>query len=145
MFSRNLCRSATNFVDCRAEFEILLASSQQPASEVAATLLIPKGYYQKTSGLRSFAQSLNSILTPVLATALFAFAGIDLVIAIDLMTFAFAFVILLLFIHIPESNGSKQAEEKLLTAYWYRYSEKVRVQVRLCYFSLSVLPGSWYA
>ena len=94
----------------------LMNTIQQPASEVAATLLIPKGYYQKTSGLRSFSQSLNSILTPILATALFAFAGIDLVIAIDLMTFAIAFITLLLFIHIPEGNVSKNAKEKLLTA-----------------------------
>ena len=94
----------------------LMNTIQQPASEVAATLLIPKGYYQKTSGLRSFSQSLKSILTPILATALFAFAGIDLVIAVDLMTFVFAFVTLLLFIRIPESDASKQAKEKLLTA-----------------------------
>ena len=94
----------------------LMNTIQQPASEVAATLLIPKDYYQKTSGLRSFSQSLKSILTPILATALFAFAGIDLVIAVDLVTFAIAFLTLLLFIRIPESDVSKQAKEKLLTA-----------------------------
>lgn len=94
----------------------LMNTVQQPASEVAATLLIPQGYYQKTSGLRSFSQSLGSILTPILATALFALAGIDLVIAIDLLTFALAFVTLLLFIQIPESGVSEQAKEKLLTA-----------------------------
>lgn len=94
----------------------LMNTIQQPASEVAATLLIPKDDYQKTSGLRSFSQSLNSILTPILATALFAFGGIDLVIAIDLITFVFAFLTLLLFIKIPESNRSKQKTEKLLTA-----------------------------
>ena len=48
----------------------LMNTVQQPAGEVAATLLIPKRLYQKTSGLRSLSQSLNSILTPVLATAL---------------------------------------------------------------------------
>lgn len=94
----------------------LMNTIQQPASEVAATLLIPKGYYQKTSGLRSFSQSLNSILTPILATALFAFAGIDTVITVDLITFAVAFITLLLFIPIPESDVPKQAEEKLLIA-----------------------------
>ena len=93
----------------------LMNTIQQPASEVAATLLIPKGYYQKTSGLRSFSQSLNSILTPILSTALFVFAGIDFVIVVDLITFAFAFITLL-FIHIPENDVSKQTEEKLLTA-----------------------------
>ena len=94
----------------------LMSTIQQPASEVAATLLIPKDYYQRTSGLRSFSQSLNSILTPVLATALFAFGGIDSVIAVDLLTFAFAFVTLLLFIQIPENDTLEQESEKLLTA-----------------------------
>ena len=94
----------------------LMNTIQQPAGEVAATLLIPRGNYQKTSGLRSFSQSLNSILTPILATALYAFAGMDWVIVVDLSTFALAFFMLLLFIHIPESDAPKQAEEKLLTA-----------------------------
>ena len=79
-------------------------------------MLIPKGYVQKTSGLRSFSHSLNSILTPVLATTLFTFAGIDSVILVDLITFAFAFLTLFLFIPIPENDVPKQAEESLLTA-----------------------------
>ncbi len=94
----------------------LMNTIQQPASEVAATILIPKEYYQKTSGLRSFSQSLNSILTPILATALFAFGGIDTVIAFDLVTFAVAFAVLLLLIKIPEDKSEKQAPEKLLTS-----------------------------
>ena len=94
----------------------LMNTIQQPASEVAATLLVPEDYYQKTSGLRSFSQSLNSILTPILATALFAFAGIDSVIFVDLLTFAVAFVTLLCFIRISESDVPKPAEEKLLTS-----------------------------
>ena len=93
----------------------LMNTVQQPASEITATLLIPKKYYQKTSGLRSFSQSLNSILTPVAATALFAFAGIDGVIAVDLVTFAAAFVTLLL-IHIREGDMPKRSGEGLLTA-----------------------------
>lgn len=97
-------------------FNGLMNTIQQPASEVAATILIPKEYYQKTSGLRSFSQSLNSILTPILATALFAFGGIDTVIAFDLVTFAVAFVVLLLLIKIPEDKSEKQAPEKLLTS-----------------------------
>lgn len=81
----------------------LMNTVQQPASEVAATLLIPKEFYQKTSSMRSFSQSLNSILTPVIATAVFSLAGIDAVIAIDLSTFAAAFLTLLFFIKIPEA------------------------------------------
>ena len=45
----------------------LMNTVQQPAAEVAATLLVPKKYYQQTCGLRSLSQSLNTILTPVIA------------------------------------------------------------------------------
>ena len=61
----------------------LMNTVQQPAGEVVSTLLIPKEYYQKTAGLRSFANSLNTILTPIFAGALFALAGMDAVIAVD--------------------------------------------------------------
>lgn len=92
----------------------LMNTVQQPASEVAATLLVPKDYYQKTSGLRSISQSLNAILTPVAATSLFALAGIEVVIAVDLITFSAAFLTLLLFISIPEPEGGGQPGEKLI-------------------------------
>lgn len=94
----------------------LMNTIQQPASEVAATLLIPRECYQQTSGLRSLAQSLNSILTPILATTLFTFAGMDLVIAFDLLTFAVAFLTLLLFIRIPRCGGADEPPEKLLVS-----------------------------
>ncbi|MBD5098275.1 MAG: MFS transporter [Clostridiales bacterium] len=94
----------------------LMNTVQQPAGEVAATLLIPKELYQQTSGLRSFSQSLNSILTPVLATALFAFAGMGWVIAVDLATFGIAFLTLWLLIDIPEAERGEKPREKLLAA-----------------------------
>ncbi|MEZ3437925.1 MAG: MFS transporter [Oscillospiraceae bacterium] len=94
----------------------LMNTVQQPAAEVAATMLIPEEHYQRTSGLRSFSQSLNSILTPVIATALFTLAGIDTVIMIDLCTFAAAFLVLLLFIRIPEPERTETAKEPLLVS-----------------------------
>lgn len=94
----------------------LMNTVQQPASEVAATLLIPKEHYQKTSGLRSFSQSFNSILTPILATAIFSFAGMEAVIAVDLATFIVAFLTLGLLIHIPEHQISKQTNEGLFAS-----------------------------
>lgn len=94
----------------------LMNTVQQPAAEVAATLLIPRELYQQTSGLRSFSQALNSILTPVLATALFAFAGIGWVIAVDLTTFGAAFLALWLLIPIPEAGAGERPREKLLAS-----------------------------
>lgn len=92
----------------------LMNTVQQPASEVAATLLIPKEYYQKTSGLRSFSQSLNSILTPIFATVLFTLGGIETVIATDLFTFVIAFAVLWVFIKIPESDKKEESKAKSL-------------------------------
>ena len=86
----------------------LMNTVQQPASEVAMTLITPKQYYQKTSGLISFSNSLVTILNPVLATAVFAFAGMDGVIFLDLLSFLLAFVVLALFIKIPGQPTRKE-------------------------------------
>lgn len=92
----------------------LMNTVQQPASDVASTLLTPEKHYQKTSGMRSFSNSLVTILTPVFASSVIAFAGIDAVIAFDLTTFAIAFLVLLLFIRIPEPEKKKISSENLL-------------------------------
>lgn len=55
----------------------LMNTIQQPASEVAMTLIIPEEDYQKTSGLRSLSRSLISILNPLIATALYSFIGLN--------------------------------------------------------------------
>ncbi len=94
----------------------LMNTVQQPASEVAATLLIPPKHYQRTSGLRSFSNSLNTILTPVIATALFSFAGMDAVIAVDLFTFVTAFAVLWLMIRLPRQERTDGQKEKLLAS-----------------------------
>lgn len=92
----------------------LMNTVQQPASDVASTLLTPEKHYQKTSGMRSFSNSLVTILTPVFASTFVAFAGLDAVIAFDLTTFAVAFLVLLLFIKIPEPEKKEIKSEKLL-------------------------------
>ena len=80
----------------------LMNTVQQPASEVAYTLITPKKYYQKTLGLQSLSRSLVTIGNPVIASAIYGFAGLDAAIAVDLVTFGIAFTALLLFIRIPE-------------------------------------------
>lgn len=90
----------------------LMNTVQQPASEVAMTLVIPEKYYQKTSGLRSLSGSLISILNPLIATALYSFAGLNGVVAVDIGSFLVAFTALLFFIRIPE-NRSGQGESVL--------------------------------
>ncbi len=94
----------------------LMNTVQSPAADVAVTLLTPEKHYQKTSGLRSLSNSLVTILTPVLATALTAFMGVEAVIAFDLFTFGAAFLSLLLLIRIPEVEKPAGKKEGMLTA-----------------------------
>lgn len=95
----------------------LMNTVQQPASDVAMTLIIPRKYYQKTSGMRSFSQSLVTVLNPILATAVFSLLGMNAVIAIDFGTFLAAFLILLFFIEIPQvSVNAAGADEPLSEA-----------------------------
>ena len=86
----------------------LMNTVQQPASEVAMTLIIPDKYYQETSGLRSLSRSLISILNPLLATALYSFGGLNGVIAVDIGSFIVAFAALLIFIRIPEKKNERK-------------------------------------
>ncbi len=90
----------------------LMNTVQQPASDVAMTMITPKKYYQKTSGLRSFSSSLVTILNPVLATALYAFAGIDIVIYVDLATFTIAFLALLFGVKLSMPERKEEAGQE---------------------------------
>lgn len=79
----------------------LLNTFQQPASDVAVTLLTPKHAYQRVSGLRSFSNSLVSVLTPVLATSLLTLTSMEVVLLVDLGSFCCAFFTLVRFIQLP--------------------------------------------
>lgn len=86
----------------------LMNTVQQPASEVAMTIIIPEKYYQQTSGLRSLSGSLISILNPLIATALYSFVGLNGAIAVDIGSFVVAFAALQFFIEIPKRQGERK-------------------------------------
>ena len=94
----------------------LMNTFQQPASEVATSALLKREYYQKVGGLRYLSSSINSILTPIITTAIMGFGGISAVIAIDLGSFVIAFFALLFFIPIPKTESQKQQEPVLQSA-----------------------------
>lgn len=75
---------------------------QTPAASVSVGLLVSQKHYTRVSGMQSFSGAMMSILTPIIATAVYAFGGLEVVLVIDLMTFAFAFVSLAVFIKIPQ-------------------------------------------
>lgn len=94
----------------------LMNTVQQPASEVAVTRVLPKEHYQRVGGLRYFSGSLNSIMTPVIATAVMGIAGMGAIVAFDLLTFAAAFLVLLFGIRIPETEEDGEEQEKLMAS-----------------------------
>lgn len=82
----------------------IMNTVQQPASDVAVSLLTPKSQYQRVAGMRSFSNSLVTVLTPVIATSVLAFTSIEIVILFDLTTFFIAFITLLFFVRIPQTK-----------------------------------------
>lgn len=80
---------------------------QSPASAVAIGRIVPKEKLANVSGMNSFSGNLISVLTPVLASFLFALKGLRLILMIDLCSFVLAFLVLLLVISVPETeNGT---------------------------------------
>ncbi len=114
----------------------LMNTVQQPASDVSMSLITPEKYYQKTSGLRSFSNSLVTILTPVIATVILSFFGITAVVLVDLLTFLAAFIVLLLFIRIPDAAENAQKKEPVLKAAkgGLRYLNENRLVLKLILF-----------
>ena len=66
--------------------------------------------------MRSFSNSLVTILTPVFAASITAFAGLEAVIIFDLITFSLAFISLLFFIRIPPVENKQVQNESVLQA-----------------------------
>jgi MFS family permease len=90
----------------------LMNAFQCPASYVAVSLLAPKEQYTRVSGLQSFSNSVVTIATPALATAVLALGGLETVLIVDLATFVVAFVSLAFFIRIPETPAPEKKDEK---------------------------------
>lgn len=77
---------------------------QSPASSVAIGKIVPKDKIANVSGMNSFSGNLVTVLTPVIASFLFAISGLKAILMIDLGSFVIAFLVLLLLIRIPEDE-----------------------------------------
>ncbi|WP_124065324.1 MFS transporter [Clostridium sp. E02] len=128
----------------------LMNTIQQPASDVAISLIAPKNQYQRVDGLRCFSNALNTILTPVLAAATLAFAGMNVILLFDLCTFGVAFITLAFRIKIPEREKEEQEQkdkESMLHATWsgLRYLSSNRAILDLILFLAAInLVASMY-
>jgi MFS family permease len=90
-------------------------SFKNPATYVTETLIIPKEHFVRASGLQALSNSLVTILTPAITTALLAFIGFKTVFIIDLFTFAIALTALMFFIKVPDvSINNNEKKEPFL-------------------------------
>ena len=94
----------------------LMNTLQQPASEVAISLLTPKEHFQRVSSLSQLSNALTTVLTPSLATALLSFGGMELVIGFDLITCFVAVAALVFAVRIPQPKASGKKEAVLTSA-----------------------------
>ena len=62
--------------------------------------------------MSSFSSNLITVVTPMLAAALFSFGGLKGILLIDLLTFLLGAGILFFFISIPEASLKEQIGEK---------------------------------
>ncbi|MDP4144079.1 MAG: MFS transporter [Bacillota bacterium] len=85
---------------------------QAPALSVAITLIVPREYYTKTSGLRSFSDSFNTTFAPLVAAFLYALLGMRLILIVDFFTFIFAAISLVVFVHIPRDITKNQTNQE---------------------------------
>ncbi|HWQ46499.1 MAG TPA: MFS transporter [Longilinea sp.] len=74
---------------------------QEPAYMAAVTMLVPRGELARASGMIQAGQSIESIISPLIAGFLVVTIGLPGIFAINLGTFAIA-VIILFFIRIPD-------------------------------------------
>lgn len=80
---------------------------QDPAASVAVSIIVPKEYYTKTSGIGSFINAFTTTFTPIIATSMYSLLGLNAIIFFDLCTFLFAFTTLLFFVSIPDVHLKK--------------------------------------
>ncbi len=102
---------------------------QLPASSVAIGKIVPKDKLAQVSGMNSFSSNMVAILSPVLASAIFAFGGLTPLLVIDLVSFIIAFFVLLIVIQIPEDEMKDVAKKYVFAgcADGFRYLKNNRV------------------
>ena len=108
----------------------LMNTIQQPAADVTISILTPKKHYQKVSGMRSFSNSLISIMTPIIATTLLTLTNMQVIITFDLLSFGIAFIALLCFIKIPKVQDENIKKESVIQSaksglYYLKYNRSI--------------------
>ena len=96
-----------------------------PAYSAATTVMVEKRHYGRASGMLSTAQSMSTVVAPVLAVGAYAAVGIGGVMAMDIVASMLAIIIVLI-VRIPRpprTEAGKKAEGSIWkqSAFGFRY------------------------
>ena len=89
----------------------VLSAFQEPAYTASIAMIVPKEKLGSANGMAQMGQAISSVLTPVMAGALFVFIGFNGIIFIDFVTFFFA-ITALLFVRIPQPERAAEHKDK---------------------------------
>jgi len=82
----------------------VFASFQEPAYSASIVMLVPKEQLTRANSMVQMGQAIETILTPLLAGALFATIGMRGIIFIDIVTYLIALTTLII-VHIPQPKS----------------------------------------
>lgn len=92
-----------------AAFASTFEAFQFPAFSAAITVMVDKKQYARTSAMLGLANSASTILSPILAAALYVVIDLQGIMALDILSFLFA-TSTLLFIIVPPAKKSSEGE-----------------------------------
>ncbi len=116
------------------------AAFQQPAYSASIVMLVPKEQLTRANSMIQMGQAIESILTPLLAGALFTIIGMRGVILIDIVTYLIA-LLTLVFVRIPQperaaAGGDKGTLFKDVAFGWRYLTERRGLLGLLGYFAV---------
>ncbi|MCZ2122477.1 MAG: MFS transporter [Anaerolineales bacterium] len=126
----------------------VLSAFQQPAYFASISMIVPKAKLGSANGLSQMGEALSSVLTPVIAGALFVSIGFNGIILIDFVTFFFA-VGALLIVRIPQPERAPEHENKNLwqdmTFGWHYLRQRRGLFGLLLYYAMVNFLLNWSA
>ncbi|MEW5868956.1 MAG: MFS transporter [Chloroflexota bacterium] len=107
-----------------AIFGSIFSAFQEPAYSASVVMLVSKKDLGRANGLLQMGQALESIITPLLAGALFVIIGLRGIILIDFVTY-FAALFTLLIVRIPQPKveaAAKESKNTLLSDFTFGWN-----------------------
>ena len=118
----------------------IFAAFQQPAYTASIVMLVPKSELTRANSMVQMGQAIETLLTPILAGALFVTVGMLGIIIIDFVTYFIAIMTLIL-VHIPQPEKQSDQQATKVTIFedislgWKYLAERRGLLGLLLYFA----------